>query len=173
MAGLRLVDTPVDVRDRLALNEGLGRTDWNDLNQVAEYLRDQDVADGEVICFHDSTHPLYLELGIRPAIRYFHTCMILRYYPSQRETVRREINAAPSRFIVGDLRALGFSRKEIGDMPADPAKLKATLPPKALKVYPWNEPALFRSGKYVVLEVTQPVPEQWLESDHQPSKPNK
>ena len=46
--------------------------DWEQLGEVADWLRTRGVRDGELLCWDDSPHALYLELGIRPAFRFQH-----------------------------------------------------------------------------------------------------
>ena len=44
---------------------------------MAEYLRGVGIADGELVCWDDSTHPLYLMLGVKPGIRFMHLSLAL------------------------------------------------------------------------------------------------
>src|SRR5262249_40244910 len=39
---------------------------WEELEEVAAYLKPRLIGDGEVICWHDSPHALYLRLGVKP-----------------------------------------------------------------------------------------------------------
>jgi hypothetical protein len=130
-----------ELRDRLALNEGVGRVRWQDLEKVAAFLHERGVKDGEVTCFHNATHPLYLELGIAPSTRYFHIRTVLNAFPGHGRQIEREIRASGHRFVVSDLEAL----KEDGVNPEQP-----------LAKFPWNQPVLYRAGRYQVHEVSRP-----------------
>src|SRR5262249_55125494 len=78
------------VRDALGLS---ATKSWTDLDRVAAYLREQGVKDGEVLCYNDHTHTLYLDLGIRPPTRFFHIDQALHSFPGHTEEMRRELDA--------------------------------------------------------------------------------
>src|SRR5262249_187465 len=48
--------------------------DWAQLEEVEAFLRSQGMRAGDdtVMCWHDSTHPLYLTLHLHPPIRFMH-----------------------------------------------------------------------------------------------------
>ena len=62
--------------------------DWADLQRVADFLATKDLQDRELICWHDSTHPLYVWLNIRPAIRYPHVITAMKFR-SKRDQIRQ------------------------------------------------------------------------------------
>ena len=141
------------LRNHLSLHgERSPRPDWAALDHVARFLRAHAVRDGDVVCFNDSTHPLYLELGIAPPVRYMQFNLVRDVFRDQRETVRRELASAGARFVVSDLVAI--------DIP--PNASVALLADPWVNLYPWNQPIVFRAGRYLVHEVRAPVADFWL-----------
>jgi hypothetical protein len=65
--------------DRFALWDRLRRhieheaaIGWEELNEVAEFLRANNVGDGEVVGWFDSPHAVYLMLDVKPGFRFMH-----------------------------------------------------------------------------------------------------
>src|SRR5262249_42271015 len=124
-------------RNPLYLRGQLGQVDWVDLDRVASYLRGQGVADKDVLCFHDSPHPLYLEMNLEPPSRFFHFNLVLRVFPQHREAIRRELNAGPQKYIVSDLHAIKeITRKPIS-LSYEHLGLPPDFPPAFAKLFPW------------------------------------
>ena len=148
-----------ELRDRLGYYTDIHcGTTWTDLDGVAKYLRtvDPPLRDRELNCWHDSTHPLYLMLGLEPATRYMHYGTV---FPigSQADRIRREVAACPQRYVVSDLRRMTYSRAEAYEPGATgPLSLPAWFPRSQRVVFPWNQPIVFRSGRYLVHRVDQP-----------------
>jgi hypothetical protein len=64
--------------------------------------------------------------------------------------MRRELEASGHRYIVGDLLLVGIPRSRFHERKPGPADtLPSPLAGKKLP-YPWTEPVLFQSGRYVV-----------------------
>jgi hypothetical protein len=133
------VSTP-ELRDRLALMDprSLGLTRWQELQKVADYLRGRGVRDGEVICFQNATHPIYLELNIEPSVRYMQVSTVLNSFPTKRARVEAELQRLSQRFLVSDE----------AELLAEPARKE-----ELLRQLPWNQPVVFRAGRYRVHEV--------------------
>lgn len=153
---LRRGSTP-EIRDRLS---HLGRahcgTEWVDLDRVATFLRSVDppLRDRELLCWHDATHPLYLMLDTEPAVRYMHVGTAIAFR-SKRETIAREVVAARPRFVVADLRRVTWYFPVRGSEPGVPEWLPASEREK----FPWNQPVVFRAGRYLVFAATEPFGE--------------
>ena len=73
-----------ELRDRLALNDRIG---WRELEQVADFLRQQGVSDGEVTCYTVRTLPLYVMLDRQPFDALLRSGEYPRHFP--RTTCRR------------------------------------------------------------------------------------
>jgi hypothetical protein len=110
------------------------------------------------------THPLYLDLNLAPTTRFPQIEMTGLFFTNHRQVILEELNASQQRFVVSDLVWTGLSpeaAKEIN--PNDPLALPSGLPEKFALMYPWREPILFRSGRYLVHRVTGPADRFWGE----------
>ena len=150
-----------ELRDRLAFKGGTHpSTSWTELAEVAEYLRRQGLTDGEVVCWHDTTHPLYLMLGLKPAIRFMHVGTVLMMKEHYGD-VRQDLLAAPKKkFVVSDLvRVLWSAEPAAQDGPAGPLDLPPALGDRQRHVFPFDQPIVFRSskGRYLVHRIEKPI----------------
>jgi hypothetical protein len=161
-----------ELRDRLGQHTGIhNAAHWRDLEAVAAYLRaaDPPVGDRELTCWHDSTHPLYLMLDRDPSTRYMHFGTVLAI-PGHADEVRRAVADSPQRYVVADLARMtwepGLARTPGA---AGPHSLPGWFPRSQLGLFPWDQPLVFRSGRYVVHRLDhRPTPDQvaipdWLE----------
>lgn len=136
-------------------------TRWQELTAVAEFLRSLDppLGPGELNCWHDSTHPLYLMLDLEPATRYMHygTAFGIR---SKREVIAEEVRNSRQRYVVSDLVRTTLDRHAPYDPNAwrDGDPLPVWLPPAERAKFPWNQPVVFRCGRYVVHRVDHSRP---------------
>jgi hypothetical protein len=136
-----------ELRDRLRLvGDPLG-ADWADLARVADFLRRLDLHDGELTCYHNFTHPLLLDLGLKPSTPFLHFDTTLAAFPSRRPQVRGALASSRQRWVVSDLLAVGLHR----------GQTEADLPPRWTRLYPWSEPVVFRAGRYAVHRMAGPV----------------
>jgi len=159
-------------RKQYQLWDRLGRIDqfvaspgWEELAEVAAYLEQQGVTDGEVIAWNDTPHIIYLMLGIKPGIRYMHTTTVQiigvegSWLGEQQLRQAREA-ARTARFAIGDLEwaaiGLGPSGRARVLAPAiSPTELLPPgLSPGQRATFPFDHPAVFRSrggqGRYTV-----------------------
>jgi hypothetical protein len=147
-----------ELKDRLTYYHDIHcAPDWADLQRVADFLKTQNVKDHELICWHDTTHPLYVWLGARPAIRYPHVITAMKF-KSKRDQIRREAFESGARFVVSDLVPATYLCPALGPAPppGPASELPAGFPAWGKDVYPWNQPVVFRAGRYVVHEVREP-----------------
>jgi hypothetical protein len=149
-----------ELRNRLQLTHISHTPDWVALQEVADFLRRQELSDGELTCCNGSALSLYLDLDVKPPTPFVHFDMLFRYFPGHVEEVRDQLNASPQRFVVTDLQ---YARNVWGrplEVPADtPLALPRDFPEEWARHYPWSEPMVFRSGRYLVHRVTGPVKE--------------
>jgi hypothetical protein len=148
------------LRDELGVytNVHVGTT-WEDLERVAAFLRriEPPLRDRELTCWHDSTHPLYLMLNLEPSTRYMHfgTAFDIR---KQAPRIADEVAASPQRYVVSDLRRMTWDTQlplEPG-ADGDPLRLPAWFPLSQRDKFPWNQPVVFRAGRYVVHKMSVP-----------------
>jgi hypothetical protein len=140
--------TPV-VRDRLTL---MRRVSWTDLGRVADYLRTQDVHDGEVTCFSLSTVALYGELNLPPSTRYIFLHDHLDIFASRRPVIHAALVNSRQRFVVCDLNR--YKTEALRDL----LNRDGGPPPD----YPWADRVVFRSGSYVVFRLDGSEMPAWL-----------
>lgn len=153
----------------LGLRDQLGQfthtawgTNWRELNEVAEYLRSVNppLKAGELDCWNDTTHPLYLMLNLDPATRYMHYGTVFEI-KSKKEQIAEEVRSSPQRYVVSDLQRMTWDRGAVYDphswRAGDP--LPVWLPPNERQRFPWNQPVVFRAGRYVVhrIDPTKPL----------------
>jgi hypothetical protein len=151
-----------ELRDRLGqYTQSPWGTNWEELTDVARYLRgvEPPLGPGELNCWHDTTHPLYLMLNLDPATRYMHYGTAFGIRP-KREVIAEEVRASRQRYVVSDLLRMTWDRDKVYD-PAqwragDP--LPAWLPPAERAKFPWNQPVVFRSGRYLVHRIDRTRP---------------
>jgi hypothetical protein len=155
-----------DRTKRITVHEAV--IDWEELDDVAQFLRSKGVKDGEVIAWHDSPHAVYLMLGIKPGVRYMHSNTAQSLGLPARDRVQAELaaTAGTARFAVSDLEfaALGqnaATRDEIlGPPHTETDLLPLAVAPIHRREFPFNQPTVFRSrgglGRYVVHALTPP-----------------
>ena len=134
-------------------------TQWEDLSNVADYFRRDDVhaGDYEITCWHDGTHPLYLMLSLEPSTRYMHFGTVYRLRSKAGE-ISRDVSTSHQRYVVSDLRRMTYSYAESQELGPgnDPTVLPAWFPESQRSQFPWNLPIIYRSGRYLVHRVDMP-----------------
>ncbi len=170
--------TPTTGQDDARLKDRLKReklhvatTNWEELGEVAEYLRGQNAKDREVVCWNEGVHPLYLLLELQPGIRFMHVHNTDGISPDAGKLVRGELKANPKvRFVVVDLEwVAGIEGWDSAPTPYRPGRGHPEpnhLLPKLSQnwdgVFPYDRRrTVFRSdrelGRYVVFAVTVPL----------------
>ena len=152
-----------DMRDRLGQYTDVHcGTKWQELEAVAAYLRtvDPPLGPGELNCWNDSTHPLYLMLNLDPATRYMHYGTVFGIH-SKRNRIAEEVANSRQRYVVSDLLRMKWERHAVYQSWSwrDGDPLPVWLPPNERQKFPWNQPVVFRSGRYVVhkIDPTKPL----------------
>ncbi len=144
-----------EIRDLLALTR---RTSWEDLAKVGDYLSDLELRDGELTCYNNPTNPLYLALNLQPSTRFVYPDNVMRCNPGHRDEVRRDLAASKQRVVVSDLYLLGSNANLYSSESRKSPDAEAIL-----RQFPWSQPILFRSGRYLVHRVTGPFDRCWPE----------
>jgi hypothetical protein len=152
-------------RDVGFLTHHFGGIDPVELGAVERYLRSQGVGEGDVICWHNTTHPLYLSLGVRPTIRFMHLSTVMEMGDWQYRQIRAELfrKTPAARFVVSDMYRLTTQYDRLTGGHIDPATGYArALPAWQLGQFPFNQPVVFRSpnGRYLVHAIRKPA-EEW------------
>jgi hypothetical protein len=142
-----------ELRDRLALWDSIpfARTEWQHLEEVKTFLRGRQVADGDLMCYHLSSVPLYPELGLKPSTRFIFASSHTFQFVAHREGIQRELRAGSQRYIVTDLREMAASLQGSSAEPLPAPVVQLTdLLPLAASQYPYTEPVVFQAGCYLV-----------------------
>jgi len=152
--------TTPQLMDDLAVMDVHCLARFTELDGVAGYLRtvDPPLGDGQLLAFHDSPHPLYRMLDVKPATRFMHFGTVLDIR-SQKERIGAEVRAAKPRFVVADLMRMqwpGGNPRALAKN-GDPLALPAWFPMSRRDRFPWNQSPRFRSGRYVVYEMTEEI----------------
>ena len=146
--------TPV-VRDRLRL---LVTPSFGDLEKVAEFLRQQGVQQGELVCFNDSLVHLYPRMQLQPPTRFVYLNALLVYFPDRRQLLHEALARTRQRFVVVDAGASGLTREQaVAVGTGGPSAPPPALATNTKNTYPWSHPIVFRSGPYVVYWITGPM----------------
>ena len=135
-------------------------TNWEELVQIADYLRHvrPPLQDGELNCWHDGTHPLYLLLNLEPATRYLHygTAFSIRARVGE---IAEAVAWSRQRYVVSDLfPVLGKpADPPFSAAPGQALRLPPDFPEPYRQLFPWNQPLVFRCGRYCVHKVDGPL----------------
>lgn len=126
-------------------------TNWTDLTRTAEFLRPLGLRPGELNCWHDTTHPLYLILDLDPATRFLHYGTAFGI-AAKADAVAAEVRASRQRYVVSDLLRTTRTPEALAAPDSwragDPLPVWLSAAERAR--FPWNQPVVFRSGRYVV-----------------------
>ncbi|MBN9120776.1 MAG: hypothetical protein J0I06_16775 [Planctomycetes bacterium] len=150
---------------------------WEELNEVADFLRTQDVRNREVIAWFDSPHAVYLMLDLDPAFRYMHVHTAIAISVGQDETgksgrewVLQELretekkNRVEYRYVISDLEWVALTAGDdqqlraamLGPPRNPPGDLLPVVTPYPNE-FPFNQPTVFRTrngtGRYIVHRV--------------------
>jgi hypothetical protein len=163
-------DDSWELKDRLTHFDNIHCTpNWEELAQVEAFLRTLDLQDRDLICWHDSTHPLYVRLGIKPGFRFPHVMTSMKFR-SKLPVLQEEAFHSPARYIVSDLVPVDYLHKVTRFPTPGPANsLPKDFPEWGPSTYPWNQPVVFQAGRFFVHrvdhphgQITFPLPE-WAE----------
>ncbi|MFP6614750.1 MAG: hypothetical protein VB835_20745 [Pirellulales bacterium] len=127
----------------------LSYPDWNDLDQVAKYLEDLDLKDGELTCFNNDLVHLYLKLGLRPPSRFVYLESLMAYFPAEKELFQQSVINSGQRYVVTDLMTLRLNSEQIQAARKNQLRLSSTLK----RTFPWCYPVVFHAGTLRVHQV--------------------
>ena len=101
-------------------------------------------------------------LDLEPATRYMHYGTVLGIKSRDdwiKKRVAREVAESRQRYVVSDLmratkeKSRAYAPGEDGDS----RKLPAWFSPAERDKFPWNQPIVFRSGRYLVHKIANPL----------------
>jgi hypothetical protein len=142
-----------EIRDRLTVEKIVTATDWEDLQKVKEYLKTLHLQNRELTCYALSSVPLYQQMNLEAPTRFVLLWADIKFFPEHEREIAKELEASPERYIVNDLRQWDVKREEVHRMaPGRPFGLPK-VSARAARLFPWTEPVVFRSGRYLVHRV--------------------
>ncbi len=160
-----------ELRDRLT---DVRFPHWQELQPVVEYLRQQNLRDGELTTYNVHLVHLYPMLDLQPSTRFVFLETISRLFPDQRRMVQRSLERSRQRFVVTELIESGMTEEDATAVgPAGPHAPPPAFPTGIQNTFPWSHPVVFRSGRYLVHKVTSATGElrgRLSTQEPQPSK---
>jgi hypothetical protein len=130
--------------------------EWIHLARVEDYLREQHVMDGELTAYHTHTIHLFPALNVRPSSRFVFTETHLRLFPARAHEIAEALAGPRQRYVVSDLLEAGLDpAAALDDSSLD--NWRTGCPEGALGCFPFDQPVVFRSGPYLVHEVSHPL----------------
>lgn len=127
---------------------------WEDLEKVEQYLAHQDVNGKDVLMYNSDVVTLYWNLNLQSPTPYVYMYELLNYFPERQVEFQNSMTSGSQKFIVTDLVSCGMSIPLAEEVDAQgPLAPPPVYRRYNLKSYPWTEPVVFRSGRYLVHKV--------------------
>lgn len=132
--------------------------EWQELQPVIDFLKSQDLKEGEVTAYNVFLIHLYPELELKSSTRYVFLDVHLRIFKKRTAQIEKALEESNQRFVVSSLLENGMLPEDIGTFSTNqPPQLPANFPDEEMRYFPYNQKLVFRSGQYVVHEVVRPV----------------
>jgi hypothetical protein len=145
--------------------------DWQELDKVRNYLHLHGMGKGAITCYSLGTQVLSLQLDVEPSTRFVYLDQMITCFVRHRQQILKEVMESPQRYVVTDLRSIGFTRDRAVDaMLLGPHDLQLLLPEELRSQYPWCEPVVVRAGLYSVHEVRTPGAHAAVQPGNGPGK---
>jgi hypothetical protein len=154
-------DVPPQVKDGLC-HWPLPR--WEELAQVTEYLKLQNISDGEVAAYNGSLIQIYPLLNLHAPTRYAYLDVHARCFPKHRQEISEALDQAKPKFIICNLEEDGFP-PELLKKEFSLTELQ-TLLAGTTNCFPYNQELVFQSHNYLVYRKTHATSE--LASTYRP-----
>jgi len=123
-----------EIRNQLAQ---IPYPDWQDLERVGDFLKQQQAGNYEVTCYSNDLVHLYRDLNLEPSTRYVYLNTHATYFPSKGPLIKQDLQKSPQRFVLTNLMSAGLlvnQAREIGPAginshpPAFPKQLQTQYP---------------------------------------------
>ena len=128
---------------------------WSELQPMLDYVKAKQIPDRSLIAYNGNLIHLYPELSFRPSTRFVYLDVLARLFPDRRDQMTAEIAASGATWIVSDLVEDGWA-DELDDVEVVPEEISRK---KATMFFPYNQTPVFRSGRYVLFRIDQPIGE--------------
>lgn len=128
------------------------------LEPALDFIRQQNVRDGELTVYSGYLVGVYRELDLAPSTRFVLLDVEARVFPSRVGEMASSLDQSHQRFVISNLIESGFPPSELGDGDShSEPRLPHAFPASRLHEFPYNQQLVFRSGPYLVHEITSPV----------------
>jgi hypothetical protein len=159
------------IKDKLELDltpyigKGQGKDqsipNWSALDKVEQFLRSENIGNGDLTCYSYQTMYLYWALDVNPSTRYPFLGVTAYLQQAKNEVLIQELNASHQKYVVTDLHDLWQEadmppENEPGSQPILPTDYWG-YSPLIVGAFPWTERIIFRAGPYLVHKVTGKV----------------
>ncbi len=130
---------------------------WVELQPVIDYLRQQDLQNGELTAYNVFLVHLYPEVGVMPSTRYVFLDVLMQVFHDRADLIHDALAQSKQKFVVCSLLENGMSPSDIGAQSGgDSPELPAAFPESHRGEFPYCLELVFRSGQYLVYRVNGP-----------------
>ena len=126
---------------------------WNEMEPVIDFLKTQDLSDGELTCYNVHTIHIYDRLGLKPSTRYVGLSSLITLFPSRQQQLANALQTSRQKLIVTELVESGLRVHEATASTDSPTAFPPAFPAMVEPTFPWTHPVIFRSGRYLVHKV--------------------
>lgn len=105
--------------------------------------------------------PLYLELDRIPPVRYLFYGQATGVYRAHRPQMLEEVSAGRARYAVSDLGSIGWRPYQSQEQTESQTQRPIVFTKPMTEAFPWSEPIVFRSGRYAVHRLDEPIRKLW------------
>jgi len=131
---------------------------WVELQPVVDFLKTQNLKDGELTAYNVFLVHLYPEVGVRPSTRYVFLDVLLQVFHAHEDQIHEALARSGQRFVVCSLLENGMTAEAIAaEGTGLHTSLPAAFPNERAAEFPYCLPLVFRSGQYVVYRVDRPI----------------
>jgi len=126
--------------------------DWTELQPALDFLRQQELNDGELTIHNVYVVHAYRELNLKPSTRFVYLDVLTRVFRDHQDEIVESLDRSGHRFILSSLLENGMTPDQYRDRTGAHA-LPEAFPQDHLNEFPYQHPVVFRSGQYVIHEV--------------------
>ncbi len=128
---------------------------WNELEPALDFLRQQKLSDGELTVHNVYLVHAYRELKLKPSTRFVYLDVLTRVFRDHQSEIVDQLDRSGHQYILSSLLENGLTFEQCQTSATDqPHQLPAEFPREHLHEFPYQHPVVFRSGQYVIHQVT-------------------
>lgn len=128
---------------------------WVELEPALEFLRRQNLKDGELTVHNVYLVHAYAALQLKPSSRFVYLDVLTRVFREHQPEIVTSLDQSGHRYILSSLLENGMTLEDSREVdPQTPHALPPTFPEEHRGEFPYQHPVVFRSGQYVVHRVS-------------------